>query len=76
MRTALGFCRHISLEAALIEHGISEPEARRLVEAATLIEIQIESAGRLFAVRRMRGGHADIHEVGARGGGGASDAFE
>lgn len=64
MRLNLSMCRHVSLLRALVDHGVSEDEARRMIETAGLLEFRISSGGRTFMVCRKRGGHADVHEVG------------
>ena len=58
--------RHVSLLAAMLEHRISEPEARSLIEhakASGRVDIQVVVDGRVLNFRRMRGNHCDVHAL-------------
>ncbi len=58
--------RHVSVLAAMLAHGILEPEAHSLIEHAKAegrLDIQVAIGGRLLNFRRMRGNHCDVHAL-------------
>ena len=56
--------RHASVIAAMVAHGISEPEARSLIEHATAagrLDIPVPIGGRVLNFRLVRGSRCDVH---------------